>query len=249
MLFMKKRARQHEFGFTNWGGKRRGAGRKPKGERAGASHAKRARLAARFPVLVTMRLRGGLRSLRADDTHALLKRAFAAGSHGGFRVIEFSVQSNHLHLVAESSDERALARGMTGLTTRIARGINRLWRRVGSVFPDRYYARILRTPRAVRTALIYVLQNARKHGAWRVLVPDVYSSAPWFEGWKGGSGKVAESSPRLLERARTWLLSVGWRRHGLIDLCEVPVGSAAGWAQAARAHGPGGAGLVPDGAS
>ena len=170
-----------------------------------------------------MRLRAGLRSLRADDTHALLKQAFAAGSREGFRVIEFSVQSNHLHVVAESSDERALARGMMGLSTRISRGLNKLWRRAGNVFPDRYHARILQTPRAVRTALIYVLQNARKHGAWRALVPDAYSSGPWFEGWKGGNQKGAESSPRILQRARTWLLSIGWRRHGLIDLLEAPV--------------------------
>ena len=193
---MKRRALQREFGFTNWGGKRRGAGRKRTGERARVSHAKRAKLAARFPVLVTLRLRDGLPSLRADDTHALLKEAFAAGSNGAFRVIEFSIQGNHIHGIVEAKDERALSRAMNGLTTRIARGLNRLWRRAGRVLEDRYHARILTSPRAVRSALIYVLQNARKHGAWRALVPDVYSSAPWFEGWKGARPKAAQSSPR-----------------------------------------------------
>jgi hypothetical protein len=90
---------------------------------------------------------------------------------------------------------------------------------------DRFHARILRTPRAVRTALVYVLQNARKHGAWRAFAPDVFSSAPSFEGWKGGIMNSAQSWPRLPERARTWLLSVGWRRHGLIDPLELPVGA------------------------
>lgn len=225
MLVMKKKPRQREFGFTHWGGKRRGAGRKPKAERAGVSHAKRPRFAARFPVLVTLRLRAGLRSLRADDTHALLAEAFVEGSNETFRVVEYSVQSNHVHMVAESSDERALSRGMIGLAVRVARGLNRIWRRVGSVFSDRYHARILTTPRAVRSALIYVLQNARKHGAWRALAPDAYSSARCFEGWKEGSAKVAESSSRFLARARTWLLASGWRRHGLLDPREVPVGS------------------------
>jgi hypothetical protein len=91
------------------------------------------------------------------------------------------------------------------------------------VFDDRFHARILRCPRAVRIALIYVLNNARKHGAWRAHTPDVFSLAPWFEGWKGGIEKGAESRSRLLERARTWLLSIGWRRHGLIDPLELPV--------------------------
>ena len=225
----RRRPRQQEFAFTNWGGKRRGAGRKPKGERAGVSHAKRAKLVARFPVLVTLRLCEGLRSLRDDDSHALLKAAFAAGSSAVFRVIEYSVQSTHLHLVAEAQDERALARGMTGLAVRVARGLNILWRRVGRVFQDRYHSRILRTPKAVRVALIYVLQNARKHGAWVAKRPDAYSSAPTFDGWRRGT-KVAESSGRFLARARTWLLSIGWRRHGLLDPLEVPAGCAAGCA-------------------
>ena len=93
---MTKRARQGEFGFMGWGGKRRGAGRKPVGERAGVPHAKRPRLAARYPVLVTMRLRPGLASLRADDTHELLRRNFAAATSADFRVTEYSVQSSRV---------------------------------------------------------------------------------------------------------------------------------------------------------
>ena len=85
---MKTRVRQKEFGFANWGGKRRGAGRKPKGERAGVSHARRARLARRFPVLVTLRLAAGLRSLRAKAEHEVLCGALAASAKEGFQVVE-----------------------------------------------------------------------------------------------------------------------------------------------------------------
>src|SRR5262245_8945880 len=83
----------------------------------------------------------------------------------------------------------------------------------------------LTTPRAVRNALVYTLQNARKHGAWRAFAPDVFSSAAFFDGWNCPVRKGAHPRPGLLERARTWLLSVGWRRHGLIDPFEVPVGA------------------------
>src|SRR6185503_18419339 len=55
LLCMKQKAGQQSFAFTNWGGKRRGAGRKPIGHRARVSHAKRPKLAARFPVLVTLK--------------------------------------------------------------------------------------------------------------------------------------------------------------------------------------------------
>ena len=219
---MKKKTRQREFSFVNLGGKRRGAGRKPKGERRGVSHAKRPRLAPSYPVQVTMRLVAGLPSLRASDTHALIRQALKESTRSDFRVVEFSIQSNHLHLLVEAQDQRALSRGMLGLSTRLARRVNKLWRRRGRLFADRYHARILRTPREVRVALVYVLQNARKHGALIARAADVYSSGPEFDGWRE---KGAESE-RLLERPRTWLLARGWRRHGLLGLLELPKGAA-----------------------
>ena len=87
-----KRTRQRDLAFPNgWGGKRRGAGRKPKGEKAGVSHAKRAVLASRFPVHVTVRLEKGLPSLRRKEAYRVLKRAFAAGSERfGFRLVEYA---------------------------------------------------------------------------------------------------------------------------------------------------------------
>jgi len=225
LLSMKKKIRQQQFGFVNWGGKRRGAGRKPKGERAGVSHAKRPRLPSRYPVLVTMKVCAGLGTLRARDVNELIRSAIAAGRREDFRVVEYSLQEDHVHALVEASDERSLSRGMNGLATRIARGLNRLWQRVGRVFLERYHALQLTTPRAVRNALIYTLQNARKHGAWRAFAPDVFSSAAFFDGWNCPVRKGANPRPGLLERARTWLLSVGWRRHGLIDPLEVPVGA------------------------
>ena len=209
LLVMKTKIRQQEFGFVDWGGKRRGAGRKPKGERAGVPHVKRAKLAMRIPVLVTMKLCEGLRTLRAKDVNALIRAAIAAGRREDFRVVEYSLQETHIHALVEANDERSLSSSMNGLATRIARGLNGLWRRTGRVFAERYHALQLTTPRAVRNALIYTLQNARKHGAWRAFAPDVFSSAPWFDGWKGRIEKGAESRAGLLERARTWLSRSG----------------------------------------
>jgi hypothetical protein len=71
---------------------------------------------------------------------------------------------------------------MQGLKVRIAKALNKFWKRRGTVFSDRYHARILRTPREVRRALLYVLQNARRHGM-RLLGVDPCSSGAWFDGW------------------------------------------------------------------
>ena len=215
-------ARQFELEFKSWGGPRPGAGRQPKGERSGAPHAPRAPLASRHPVHVTVRLCKGLPSLRRKQPYLALLRCFCAGRERfGFRLIEYSVQSNHLHLIAEAKDRRALSRGMQGLLVRIARALNRLWARCGRVFADRYHDRILRTPREVRNALAYVLHNARRHGIFGP-TPDPYSSGRWFDGWRARFERMIAGIERPVARARTWLLTIGWRRHRRIGLEEVP---------------------------
>jgi hypothetical protein len=83
---------------------------------------------------------------------------------GGFRICQFSIQGNHIHLICEASDITQLARGIGGFSVRVARGLNRYLGRTGAVFDDRYHLEILTTPTRTRHALCYVLQNARRHG-------------------------------------------------------------------------------------
>ena len=215
------------MGFLRRGGKRPGAGRKPKGERAGVSHRNRAKLASRYPVHVTLKLERGLPRLRNKAAYRVLRRAFAGGNaRDGFRLCEYSVQGNHVHLIVEAKDRTALSRGMQGLGVRIARGLNRLWGRAGRVFADRYHDRILRTPREVRNALAYVLNNARRHRLGLKWAIDLFTSGPWFDGWKeaGVASTVQRPEEQPTAQARSWLLHMGWRRHGLIRVAEVPCG-------------------------
>jgi REP element-mobilizing transposase RayT len=218
------------------GGRRKGAGRKPKGDKAGVSHAPRALLAARFPAHVTLKLRQGLPRLRSKNEYAALRAAFAAGctgiaratSVGAFRLCHYAVLNDHLHLLVEASDRRALARGVQGLCIRIAKALNRLWLRAGKVFADRYHDRILKTPREVRNALRYVLANGKKHAAEgrEVSVPgpiDTFTSAPWFDGFRERvSVRGLEAIIRPVTDAKTWMLTIGWRRHGLLSVHDVP---------------------------
>ncbi len=220
--------RIRQLTFSKRGGARRGAGRKPKGDKALVSHARRAALAARFPVLVTTKLRAGLPSLRSAGTRALVHDVLrACGERHGLRVVHFSILSNHVHALVEARDASALSRGMQTFGMRLALGLNRLWNRHGRVVADRFHSRILRTPREVRYALAYVLNNARKHGL-RLLGIDPYSSGAWFEGWElarhaAANDRTAAMPP--VPPARTWLLTVGWKRHGRIRIAEVPGGS------------------------
>ncbi|MEM7201580.1 MAG: transposase [Planctomycetota bacterium] len=180
-------------------------------------------MASRFPVHVTARLADGLPSLRRQRVYGLLRTAFAAASNERFRLVHYSVQSNHLHLLVEARDRQALSRGLQGLFIRVARSVNRLWQRRGRVFADRYHDRVLRTPREVRNALSYVLHNARRHGSPIAWAMDIFASGWWFDGWKARPRDWVTAKTECPVRApRTWLLSRGWRRHGLIPLAEPP---------------------------
>jgi hypothetical protein len=147
-----------------------------------------------------------------------------------FRVVQFSVQGNHLHLLVEAHGAGSLGAGLKGLTGRIAKGLNAMMAERGAVFSDRYHARALKTPREVRNALAYVLLNHRSHLA-RLGQPcparaaaDPYSSAAAFDGWSSGGLDTSATSAKVppVASARTWLLATGWRRHRLLSLDETP---------------------------
>ena len=105
----------------------------------------------------------------------MLEAFGAASEREGFRLVHYTVLSNHLHLLCEALDRRELSRRTQGLAIRIAKKLNRVWGRIGKVFADRYFDRILRSPREVRSALAYVLNNARRHGIFlRPDQPDPY---------------------------------------------------------------------------
>ena len=168
--------RQMGFKFRTWGGKRKGAGRKPVGERAGVRHRRRPVLKARFPVHVTWRMKKDVWNLRTRRCFGALARAFWGGANRfGFKLVHYSVQGNHVHLLVEAKDERALSKGMCGLGVRVAKGLNRVMSRHGKVLDDRYHGHILRTPTEVRRAREYLLQNARRH--YGVVGRDPYTSA------------------------------------------------------------------------
>jgi len=158
-------------------------------------------------------------SFRSERFLVPIQSAFRAGTTGRFRVLHFSIQRDHLHLVVEANEPMGFERGVRGLAIRIARLVNRLCGRCGALWADRYHARLLRTPREVRNALVYVLNNFKKHlrGARGL---DPYSSARWFDGW--GTSSAGRSVPSPLPQARTWLARRGWRLHGLIDVNERP---------------------------
>ena len=242
---MPKRSSQLAFVLPEppgWGGRRRGAGRK-RGVRPAVPHVAREAFTRLLPAHVTLRLRAGLPSLRDVRVVRRIERSFAdACERRDFRVVQYSFQGNHAHLIVEARDQAALGRGMMAIGARLARAVNRVARRHGPVLAERYHHRLLPTPREVHRALRYVLLNARRHAAKAKakaktttkaalaapVVLDPASSGRWFDGWRRGAPVARDAvrpesgARRAVARARTWLLTTGWRRYGLIDPADVP---------------------------
>jgi REP element-mobilizing transposase RayT len=231
---------QVELVFRTHGGKRRGAGRKPKGTRAGERHAARPEHDPRHPVHVTIRVVGSVEGLRRKDIYLALREAtIVTAEREDFRIVQMSIQRDHIHLIVEADGKAALSNGVRGFSISAARQINKAitarggHRRTGRVISDRFHARPLTSPRAVRNALAYLLCNWRHHGedrapfarTWSV---DPFSSGAVFFGWKELEGSPVlwplppTYHPLIVFRPRTWLLQSWDRFHPLISVREVP---------------------------
>ena len=204
-------ARQLTLLLRQHGGRRNGAGRKPKGPKPLVSHKARVQFDKPLPVHVTLRVGEDVWNLRSGRSYRRLKACLAAAAgRFGLRVIAFSIQGNHIHLIVEANDTEALSRGMQGLCIRIAKMLNAMMRRPGRVFADHYHSRLLRSPSETANAIAYVLDNHRHHHGERGV--DRFSSAAL---------DTAERA-KVLSRPLGWLLRVGWRRAKW-DLRRAPI--------------------------
>lgn len=201
------------------GGTRPGAGRPCKTGRR-SPHAARSDLSRHVPVHVTLRVAYEAGKLRNRVGYRAVRRAIATTlGRIDFRIVHASVQANHVHLLVEADAKLSLANGLRAFMISAARHLNRARGRRGAVFTARYHAVQLRTPRQVRSALGYVLNN------WRRADLDPYATGLIFDGWAAPPARAslpAGYEPLPVRRAHTWLLTTGWRRHPPIGLREVP---------------------------
>ncbi len=153
-----------------------------------------------------MRLQPGIGYLRAYRRAKAVEAALRdARERFGVRIIHYSIQGNHLHLIVEAEDRAALSRSMQGLGIRLARRLNALTHRHGGVFADRYHAHPLKTPREAKRAVRYVLTNYCHHALEHVPAgwTDPLASARFTQAPPSQDSPVVAPS--------VWLLRVGWR--------------------------------------
>jgi REP element-mobilizing transposase RayT len=213
------------------GGKRRGAGRKPKGARAGERHEARPEFRRSDALHVVMRVAPAVGSLRRHKLYKAMRNAtITAALRERFRIIHVSLQRDHIHMLVEAEDKAALARGMQGFLISAARHINTVLgdgvrRRRGKVFADRYHVEVITSPTRARHAIAYALNNWRKHGEDREGLPstwlvDPFSTGILFPDWAELQDKAwmwpirPTYDPLVVFWPRTWLLREGWKLGG-----------------------------------
>jgi REP element-mobilizing transposase RayT len=206
------------------GGRRAGAGR-PRGRKT-MSHDKRPVFASRYPQHVTLRAVDAAPNLAREYLMGPIRKAIRESHKGSFRIVEFNVLGNHLHLIVEASGAMDLGRGMQGFEVRLVRRLNKILKRRGQLFRTRYHNRTLGSPRDVRNTLRYVLCNRKHHNAEKRFDKhwiDPFSSAPWFSGWAEPIARWHRSDEvRPTIDATVWLLTTGWKRYGPLRFDERP---------------------------
>jgi REP element-mobilizing transposase RayT len=145
-------------------------------------------------VHVTVGFVPGLGYLRAYSRARAIERALQeACERFGVRIVHYTIQGMHLHVIVEAEDAAALSRGMQGLCIRLARRLNSLARRHGRALVDRYHAHILTSRREVANAVRYVRENYRHHS--REHLPRTF----------------VDPLASTLAQPQTWLLTIGCR--------------------------------------
>jgi REP element-mobilizing transposase RayT len=222
------------------GGRRRGAGRKPKGRRAGSRHQKRDDFNARHPLHVVMRVVPAVGNMRRRELYKAMREAtITAAMRERFRIVHISLQRTHVHMLVEAQDKLALARGMQGFQISAARNINtvlgpdRYRRRRGPVFADRYHVEVITSPTRAHHALSYVLNNWRKHkedqqGLARTWLIDPFSTGILFPDWiemedRDWMWPIRPTyDPLVVRRPESWLLREGWKLAGQVSAHDIP---------------------------
>jgi REP element-mobilizing transposase RayT len=160
--------------------------------------------------------------LRCGAVYRALRRVLAHYlGRADFRIVHVSIQRNHLHLLVEAADRRALTRGMQSFAINAARAIQR---GAGKVFAYRYHATQIKTAQYARNALAYVLNNWRRHreDAHTDAKLDPYATGIAFRGWTQRVLQPTGYEPLPTSPPRTQLLVFDWQRFGRIGLYEQP---------------------------
>ena len=171
------------------------------------------------PAHVVVKVARGLPKLRFPDTLEVIEDCVEDSHKDGFEILEYTILDTHIHLLVEACSKGSLSRGMQGFNIRLAKALNKLWKREGTVIPERYWSRFITTVAEYYRVLRYILHNARNHGIWipdgR---PDDFSSARWHRWEELGDRPEPPGNPTKRGGPCSLTYVVRNRRLSIFDL-------------------------------
>lgn len=181
-----------------WGGRRPGSGRRRRHSK-GVAHREREMVNRRTPLHVNFKYRT---TIRNKTSLKLLKRAIVNARRFGLRVLHYSMQKNHIHLIIEADSNPVLTKGMRSLTITMAKGLKQ-----GRIQVQRYHLHVLKSLRETRNAVNYVLFNEQKHEKGTCSTTSEYCS---LLSMKDAAERIREFVKKKkitikLERGERWL--------------------------------------------
>ncbi len=150
-----------------WGGLREKSGRQ-RIRSKGVAHSSREKVTSRTPVHVNFKYKIAIRN---KETLKLLRKSIQNARKHGLKVLHYSFQHNHIHLILEAETNSILTKGMRSLTITFAKGVHK-----GRIQIERYHLHVLKSLREVKHAVHYVLFNQQKHEKGTYSVINDYSS-------------------------------------------------------------------------
>ena len=140
----------------------KGAGR-PARHDPGIRHTKRPNLKKPTSLHLTVKIKKNKAEIKNKSVLAILKRAIVNARKQGLKVIHYSLEYDHVHLLIEADNNLILGKGMKAFGVTFAKAINRLKKLKGEVYKHRYHFRRISSSKELKNVMNYIFTNGLKH--------------------------------------------------------------------------------------
>ncbi len=147
----------------------KGAGR-PALNDPGIRHTKRPLLKKPTSLHLTVKIKKNKAEIKNKSVLAILKRSILNARRQGLRVIHYSLEYDHVHLLIEADNNHILGKGMQAFGVTFSKAINRLKKLTGEVYKHRYHFRRISSSKELKNVMNYIFTNGVKHKTSKFIV-------------------------------------------------------------------------------
>ncbi|MGZ3789032.1 MAG: transposase [Bacteriovorax sp.] len=140
----------------------KGAGR-PAIHDIGIRHSSRPFLKKPSSLHLTVKIKKNRADMKNKSVLGLLKRAIKNARRQGLKVIHYSLEYDHVHLLIEADNNYILGKGMQAFGVTLSKAINRMRKLKGGVYKHRYHFRHISSARELKNVMNYIFTNGLKH--------------------------------------------------------------------------------------